>query len=426
MTFLAVCFLASGLKGAPMSIDSSGPVTQIRIDGNRVTKEYIIQREIQHPLGVPFDSVMASEDRNRIDNLGIFGDIKSFLTPNGDGTQTLSYRVVETWRIFPIPVLLYQQDTGWSFGAAVMIKNFRGRNEILQVGAAGGGTAFGALQFRNPWIAGDHISLQSHMYLSTFDHPFLGYNYREWDVEATLGRYFGYERKLWLTGSFEKRRVRYFHKEGELYHRYFQSKLVFLYDTRDLYIDPSRGMMIYNEFRPEFGLDNASPHNLYWQGQLSIYRTIFPGTHKWVAGGSLFFHKYFGDESIPYKILMVGGSQSVRGWTVLDSIGYKREPWRAGLNQYHVSFEMRQTLIPKHLTSLGTEFGLILAEFIDVGSATDDVFFAMFKRSPIAGIGAGIRIFVPGAQLLRLDYAIGYHNGEFVQSSWHLDLGHKF
>ena len=51
-------------------------VSEIQIIGNEITKQYIIQREIQHQKNVPLDSTVADEDRNRIENLGIFSMVE--------------------------------------------------------------------------------------------------------------------------------------------------------------------------------------------------------------------------------------------------------------------------------------------------------------------------------------------------------------
>lgn len=425
MSIPLALFLTSLLSGTASTTDSSGVVKEIRIEGNRVTKEYVIRREIKHSVGAPFDSLTAVEDRNRIDNLEIFSEVTFTLVPNGDGSQTLVYQVAEAWRVFPIPLVIYEEETGWSLGAAVMIKNFRGRDETVEAAVGGGGTRFGAFRFSNPWIAGDHISVQAHLYLDSYDHPFLQFVYRERDGEVTFGRYFGYKWKLWITGSLEERRVDHYSSgKTPLRHRYFQSKIQLIYDTRDLYIDPSSGVMIYNELRPEIGLDSVSPHHTYWDSQMSVYGTVVPGRWRWVAGASLFFHKYFG-RYIPYRTMMVGGAKSVRGWAVLDSAMYEEEPYRAGLNEYHASFELRQTLIPKHLIGPRMEFGLILAEFVDVGAAHDR-FWKMLTRKPIAGVGIGVRTFIPGALLFRVDFGVGFYDGHWQAGQWHIDMGHKF
>ena len=47
-------------------------ISAIEFQGNTKTLDYIIKREIQHPLYAPLDSIRADEDRNRLENLGIF------------------------------------------------------------------------------------------------------------------------------------------------------------------------------------------------------------------------------------------------------------------------------------------------------------------------------------------------------------------
>lgn len=407
------------------SVVDTPVISKIEIRGNQLTKNYIIEREIHHPVGVPFDSTIAQEDRNRIDNLGIFSDVQFYLSPADKGKLILTYFVVETWRIFPVPIIMYQEETGWSFGGMVMIKNFRGRNEYLQLLGAGGQTSFGGIQFQNPWIAGDHISLQSHILLNVFDHPFLSFKYRELDGEITVGRYFGYHWKIWITASLEQRWINYFDDRDENVEQvYLQSKLKLIYDTRDIYVNPTRGILISTEIKPDIGLDNQSPNNIPLEFQLSVYRSLIPSARSWVGGFSIYFLKYFGD-SIPYRILSVGGVESVRGWNVVDSLKYSKENHRTGTNQYNATIELRQTVIPKRLTSIEREFGLILAEFVDIGAA-DNNFVDMFSKPAIAGAGAGVRFYIPGNMLFRIDYGVGFYKGQWRNSIWHLGIGHKF
>ena len=43
-------------------------VSAIEFKGHLITKDYIIKREIQHPIDVPLDSAVARMDRERIYN----------------------------------------------------------------------------------------------------------------------------------------------------------------------------------------------------------------------------------------------------------------------------------------------------------------------------------------------------------------------
>ena len=104
-------------------------VSEIEVTGHRKTKEYIIRREIQHPVNIPLDSTLVEEDRDRIENLGIFSIVSWQMVPNEDGSCTLSYSVIETLGIIPGAMPIYSEDNGWSLSGGVLIKNFRGRNE---------------------------------------------------------------------------------------------------------------------------------------------------------------------------------------------------------------------------------------------------------------------------------------------------------
>ena len=49
-------------------------ISSIEIKGNTKTRDYVIKREIIHPLNKPLDSLIVLGDRNRLDNLGLFSE----------------------------------------------------------------------------------------------------------------------------------------------------------------------------------------------------------------------------------------------------------------------------------------------------------------------------------------------------------------
>ena len=55
-----------------MTMASAQVVSSIDIRGHQFTKEFVIEREIQHPLLVIIDIALAQADRNRIEHLGFF------------------------------------------------------------------------------------------------------------------------------------------------------------------------------------------------------------------------------------------------------------------------------------------------------------------------------------------------------------------
>ena len=134
IAFLISCLTITAIPITIQAQEQNFPIiSDIVVEGHKITKEYVIRREIHHPVNVPYDSVLAEEDRNRIDNLGIFSTVEVMLLPDKEGAQILSYKVVESWRIFPGPIIMYEEESGWSFGGILVLKNFRGRNEELSV-----------------------------------------------------------------------------------------------------------------------------------------------------------------------------------------------------------------------------------------------------------------------------------------------------
>ena len=400
-------------------------ISKIEIKGNQLTKDYIILREIHHPMNVPFDSVLATEDRDRIDNLGIFSDVKFYLQENGDDTSTLVYVVIEAWRIFPIPIIQYEEETGWSFGGVGLIKNFRGKKQEIAIFSAGSeSSSFKGIVFKDPWITGDHISLEIEAIGFFLEHPYRQYDFTVRKLELKIGKYFGYQKKLWITPHYKNRNVNELSNEPDLNHKHFIADIEFHYDVRDLYINPSKGMISKFRISSEYGLTSDSPNNLTLFNQTSYYRTVIPGRRIWIAGTSFSIQKWFGPDII-YQEKVMGSRKNVRGWTIPDHVSILDEEFRTGFNFFHASVELRQTVIPKFITRFGTEFGMILVEFLDVGMA-DDNFIDLWDKSPIFGAGFGVRIFMPGAQLLRLDYAWGFYEGKFRPPELHFDIGHKF
>ena len=128
--FSVIIFLGSALWPG-FEVGAQQVVSAISIEGNRVTKEYIIRREIQHPLEGQLDSTIVEEDRDRIDNLSIFSSVKWRVELLEDDTVELIYTVVEIWRIWPAVAPIYSEEQGWSIIGAVRFMNFRGRNQSL-------------------------------------------------------------------------------------------------------------------------------------------------------------------------------------------------------------------------------------------------------------------------------------------------------
>ena len=75
-------------------------VSEVTHSGNSFTKDYVITREIQHPINTPLDSSIAIQDRNRLINLGIFAEVKWKAVPLQDFSYRLEYQIIENSKFF--------------------------------------------------------------------------------------------------------------------------------------------------------------------------------------------------------------------------------------------------------------------------------------------------------------------------------------
>lgn len=148
------------IENVPAQNDSSGnqnKILAIVIQGNEKTKEEIIVREMKLRQGDNFDETLAQQDQLRIQNLGIFNRVEVAHIPTNQGI-ILIVTVSEMWYIFPYPII-FRNDRDWSrfsIGAGLYHANFRGRREVIDGSFWLGFNPSVRLSYSNPWIFGKH------------------------------------------------------------------------------------------------------------------------------------------------------------------------------------------------------------------------------------------------------------------------------
>jgi outer membrane protein assembly factor BamA len=406
-------------------------ISSIDIRGHQYTKEYVIKREIQHPLNVQLDSALAQADRARIENLGIYSMVTWQAVPLEDGSVKLRYHVFESSRFFPMLAPSYKEDTGWSILFGGIVKNVRGRNESLTIGGLIGGVDAYGFDFNNPWIFGDHVSLSLEVGKHFSNHVFLPYERQVSTFEINIGRYFGYEKRINVGFEYEKKDFKGDSTTIEYY--YFAPQGSFAYDTRDIYTDPSKGVYVFHsaQYYKYLDMDGGS---LFWTQSYSAYASPIKGNRKTTVGANLTLNSTHGDLYKEMFMYGLGGGYSVRGWKIETRKLYEqdKQPYRFGFYSAVSSLELRQTIIPRFAIEQSSPFGPVKSEmglqavlFIDGGVAGDN-WHDLSKASPMYGAGLGIRIPVALAGNIRLDYGWSFYKGKAVESSFHFSVGQKF
>jgi len=305
-------------------------VSSIDIMGSQVTVDYVILREIQHPVHVQLDSALAEDDRERIENLGLFSTVEWEGIPLEDGTVKLRYHVIESTRIFPILAPTYEEDTGWSIVFGGIVKNLRGRNESLVIGGLIGGIDAYGIEFNDPWIVGDHVSVGLQVGKHVSDHLFLPYERQTSSFELNVGRYFGYQRRVSI--GFELEEKNFVNDSTTVKFKYFAPQGSITYDTRDIYTDPSKGIFIFHQVQ-FFKYLNIKGQSVFWTQSYSAFYSPIKGKHKTTLGGNITINTTHGDRYKELFFFGMGGAYSIRGWKIEDRILYEsgNQHYRFGL-----------------------------------------------------------------------------------------------
>lgn len=421
---LLICiFLNVALGASPGAQQPT--VSKISVVGNKHTREYIIDREILHPLGEPLDSTLVEADRERLENLQLFSMVRWQAYPQEDGSVEVRYFLVETWRFLPGLAPVYDEKTGWSVSGLLIINNFRGRNQNLQLAGIVGGISSYSLSFYDPWITGDHLSLRTEFKNERIRHFYLPYDQRLLAADLQIGKDYRYRHKLRAKIGAEE--ISFYTADTlQALFEYLLPGFTYIYDSRNLYTDPYYGVNLASAVTVGFSKTNPDHQYLTFSGSYSWFHRIAGEKHKLVLGLNLRENFRFGYQNDLFDRYL-GGAYTVRGWTPPDRITYatQENAFRFGYQSITTTVELRQTLVPKFVTALENESGLILVLFLD-GGVIDDTIEALGNRKLLYGVGFGVRIPSPMVGQLRLDYGWGVYGGEIVDNQFHLAFGHTF
>ncbi|SCZ52476.1 BamA/TamA family outer membrane protein [Thiohalomonas denitrificans] len=114
------------------AVDASERITDIRFEGNRVTKDRILLQEMTVAVGETADSEAIENSRQAIMNLGLFEWVRWELTDVAEG-QLLTISVKEKYYVLPLPRLDGDPDGSYSYGAELRLDNIGGVNQRLKV-----------------------------------------------------------------------------------------------------------------------------------------------------------------------------------------------------------------------------------------------------------------------------------------------------
>jgi outer membrane protein insertion porin family len=371
----------------------------VELSGHVVTRERVIRREIQTRMGEPLDVHTVAADLRRLDNLAIFAEVHAKADGTPEGNVRLDFVIKEMPSWVPLLALTYTEENGFSAGPGVAFINLAGRDISLSAKAYFGGTQQYSGRLSWPWITGDHVSFEANAAHLDRQDEVREFNELSDEATARVGRYLGEKGRL--SGAFSLFRMRS-DVPGKTISADDDDLLLRLgarlgYDSRSAWNTPSNGWQ--NEL--ELWYTGLGGDSSFWSLNLDLRRYFAPARRQRLLLSQLLSLQSgtLGADVPLYMDYRLGGANSLRGYDV--DLGRTL----AGKNQWLGTVEYSFNLMaPRRfdVSKFALRLGLDLALFADAGIAWNDDNELALDRAR-GGLGAGLRLLVPGTQMVRLD-----------------------
>lgn len=410
----ATCVLAATLLPGPAGAFTAPPdwsrfegrtVTAIALEGNKTTRDSVIARELQTAVARPFQTSVLAGDVTRLVNLQVFAAIEPELHEDGQGVKLL-LRLTEMPAIVPFPTFTYTEENGFSYGLAVSALNLAGQGIRLSGRAYFGGTTqyWGKLSW--PWVAGNHLSLDLYGAKVERHDRLNGFGETSAELTPAVGTYLGKSGRLEGALSwFEMRSdTAGTTLSPDLEDNFVRAAVTFGYDTRDSWREPARG------WRNELEIWRTWGDGDFWTVNLDVrrYQPTFARQGLLLSGLLTLQSGEVGVDVPQYLTYHVGGANSVRGYDIDDLTSEDN-----GKNQLLATAEYNFTLAPvarRNVFKWAFSAGLQATVFSDAGIAWSHGPEFGWNRMR-GGVGAGLRVLVPGSEQIRFDVGWSARSG---------------
>lgn len=403
-----------------LAVFAGREVGAIEYEGLRATKDYIVHREVRTATGSPLDLALLYEDVTRLENLSIFAEVLVSVTPDGAGRVRLVFKLREMPPVIPVIAFLYTEENGFSIGPGVSSLNLTGRAISLSGRAYVGGADQYWVRSILPWIAGNHFSID--FYAAKLSRPDIRNDFNERSAELTLkmgtyvgdhGRLLGRASRLYMESDVPGHTI-----EADNHDELRSLWATIGWDSRDSYRKPRRGWQCELELGKTGGPIGGEGD--YETVTLDVRRWLPVGrSQKTLLSGLVSLQNgEVGSDFPSYLRYHIGGANSVRGYPVQGP-----DETQAGRSQMIGTLEHSFSLMPvRRFDVFAWSFGVGLdaALFGDAGVAWDEAGECSLARTR-TGVGGGVRLLVPGAEMMRLE--VGW-NGQ-NDPVFHFAVGSK-
>ena len=381
-------------------------VSTVQILGYRHTHAYVIERELATSVGEPLKPATVAQDLQRLENLDVFSSIRVEVEADGAEGVRVTYHLRELPPVLPYISYDVTDQDGWSFGPAVKSVNLFGRDIFLAGYALFGGRTSYLIDFSQPWMFGDHVSLDFDASRIVRQNDFDGFEETSTEATPRLGVWIGAHGRASLAASFLRFRS---DLPGHTLSATDVDDLFRIggsvgYDSRDDWSNPSMGWWTEADVWKTGGVLPGEGN--FWTMNLDgrRFQPALAG-HTIVLAGLLTLQSGQVGRDLPqYLDFHLGGANSLRGYDVAD-LGRLL----SGKQQLLTTLEYRVSLVePTEVTLFGLSaaLGLGATLFVDGGLAwTDNKDFSADRAR--LGVGGGLRLLLPAVDMTRLEVGYG-------------------
>lgn len=418
-----------------LKIDSMNlKVNSIIVSGNKITKPYIITREMSLKKGGKFTLEKYSNDLLNIYNLALFTRVDVIPIPTGEKEIALNVDVQERWYILPLPNAGIEEGEWKKVWLSMNLRwdNFRGRNERLNAGFRVFYNPSVSLNYHIPWI-GDKLHLflglggswqrQRNRSLEAVGRESgtntILYNEKNYDniqykAEINLGRFFGRHFSVHSTFRYNYLKVTEY-AEGRTLSKDGIDRFLILgggisYDTRDIYEYATKGLL-FKTFYERYGFIDEEINFGRFTVENQIFIPVNFTKHYYITVASKLYTSLAIGPVIPvYNHEYLGYSEDyVRGW---KGKAYEGDDVFTVYNEIRIPvvkpryIKGRDMMIVKDLPiikNLDLRHGLYFTIIYDIGTVWYKNESILNKRF-YSGAGIGLNFIAPFGYVLRADW----------------------
>lgn len=409
-----------------ISINENGIVyvDRILLEGNVITKDYVIRREFLVKEGNPFNVKKIRRTQEKLYNLGFFSDVGIEIGETDDPYKAdLICKITEQRTGLLSMGAGYSSQDGLVGTFQITQSNLLGRGQrvdlMLEFGKKKTNYQVG---FTEPWFLGRHVLFGIDVFDTDRDRDY--YEEKRTGGDIRIGPHLSDILSLYFTYAYERVKIynapQYLSEEGTKDSSSFTTYLI--RDSRDNIFDASRGSQNSISLQVSGGILG---------GDTDFVKTFissswfFPTFWRFVLAIQL---RYGVASSFPhstgvpiYERFYVGGADSVRGYDYRGEIG----PDEGGVTMFVSNVEYKFPIVMEkgHTVLQG-------AVFLDMGGSwkKGDVNFTIGSgdNQLKVGIGAGIRFKTPIFPV-RLDWGYGLNHKPWEdKSQWYFTIGQTF